>query len=300
MAIDNSNKAIIAFKNLLGKSQTDSSKELGNEAENISLNLTASNIFTDIIDQNPATAISAGIAVFVIGDFVEDLTSNGHGWFLTWPSTPPSGTDPTTASPYSYGNGLLTGISSSDRIINSIAPNLGGSSYEILPKDSGSSIISPGDPRDWIFQYNSGILWQQDNVGLDPITAEIYAYTGNTLADSSIGGTELLTIDDKFLSSLATSTDGDIVSSAGISNTPVDDSYVTVFINGIEYEVGNGISTKDCYFADPISSPIVPRGFSSTHPNGQVQAGDKLYWNGSIAGFELQTGWRISFHYLIN
>jgi len=74
---------------------------------------------------------------------------------------------------------------------------------------------------------------------------------------------------------------------------------VAVFVNGIEYEVGDGVTTKDCYFGDG-GSPNMPRGFDSTHINGQVQAGDKLYWNGSIAGFELSAGWRLSFHYLIN
>ena len=106
------------------------------------------------------------------------------------------------------------------------------------------------------------------------------------------------TPDDKFLNSVATSNDGDLASNGTITNTPIDGCYVEVRVNGIEYEVGNGVDTKVCYFADPNISPIVPRGFSSSHPNGQVQAGDKLYWNGSIIGFQLLNGWRVSFHYL--
>lgn len=106
------------------------------------------------------------------------------------------------------------------------------------------------------------------------------------------------TPDDKFLNAIETVSDGDLASNGTVTNTPIDGCYVEVRINGIEYEVGNGVDTKVCYFADPNSSPRVPRGFSSSHPNGQVQAGDQLYWNGSVIGFELLNGWRVSFHYL--
>jgi len=111
------------------------------------------------------------------------------------------------------------------------------------------------------------------------------------------GSNPIQTPDDKFLNSIATINDGDVASNGTITNTPVDGCYVEARINGIEYEVGNGVTTKVCYFADP-ATPTVPRGFSSSHPNGQVQAGDKLYWNGSIIGFQLLNGWRVSFHYL--
>lgn len=184
MAVENNNKAIIAFKNLLGKSQTDSNKELGNESEGIFFNVTADNVFTDNIDSNPSNAVSAGTAILVNGEFEEDLTSNGHGWFLKWPVAAPSGTDPTTSSSYSYGSGLLADVSSGDRIRNIISPS-SGSDYSIIPKDTDTNTISPGDPRDWVFQYNSGIFWQQDNIGSDPSTGQVYAYSGSTLASGS-------------------------------------------------------------------------------------------------------------------
>ena len=49
----------------------------------------------------------------------------------------------------------------------------------------------------------------------------------------------------------------------------------------------------------PNLSSTLARGFISTDPNGQVQAGDSLYWNGSIAGFELVSSQRVSLNYIV-
>ena len=65
MAVLNDNKAIVAFKNLLNKSHTDSGKELGNESEGIFFNVPGNAVWLDEIDPTPATAVSQGVAVFV-------------------------------------------------------------------------------------------------------------------------------------------------------------------------------------------------------------------------------------------
>lgn len=108
----------------------------------------------------------------------------------------------------------------------------------------------------------------------------------------------ILSPNDKAMTALATSIDGDKATNDTITNTPVNGCYVAVFINGQEYEVGDGVKTKPAYFSGDGGTSA--RGFLSTHPNGQVQAGDELYWNGSIAGVELSSGWRISLMYVTN
>ena len=106
-----------------------------------------------------------------------------------------------------------------------------------------------------------------------------------------------MTIDDKSLISMSTSYDGQF-SGATISNTPIDGCYVSVYINGQEFDVSNGLTmSSSCYFSR--NGGLSASGFYSTHPNGQIQSGDMLYWNGSIAGTQLSDGWRISLHYLI-
>lgn len=116
--------------------------------------------------------------------------------------------------------------------------------------------------------------------------------------DSKISASASLpTINDKNLVAVDSLGDGDF-SGATISGTPVDNSYVTVFINGLEYLVGNGVTNSvDCYFSN--DGGVNARGFSSLHPNGKIQANDGLYWNGNFTGLNLISGWRISIHYLI-
>jgi hypothetical protein len=181
MAINNSTQATVAFKNLLGKSNTDHiNKQIGNEAIPIAFNVHGSSIFVDVIDTIPANAVIAEVAVFVQANLVLDGSSNGHAYIAQWPVTPPAGTDPDTVLPYAYGAGKLTGIAAGDRVQNAISYQF-GNGYEAKPFDTGAAAIPVGDPRNWIYQYQSGVFFQQDIVGTTPGTIEIYVYIGNYL-----------------------------------------------------------------------------------------------------------------------
>lgn len=77
-----------------------------------------------------------------------------------------------------------------------------------------------------------------------------------------------------------------------ISGTPV--GYVSVFINGVESDLGYGSTTSNsCYFSDD--------GGLTAKTQVNIVAGDALYWNTTVAGFALSTDLpdRISLHYLI-
>jgi hypothetical protein len=104
---------------------------------------------------------------------------------------------------------------------------------------------------------------------------------GNLLAS---GGSTTSATGDKNLTPL--NTIGDFQNSGLIiSSEPQDTSYVQVFVNGILYEVGNGVTNTDCYFTDPLNSSNV-RTFSGAN---KIQAGDKLFWNSTPSGFNLST-----------
>jgi hypothetical protein len=105
-----------------------------------------------------------------------------------------------------------------------------------------------------------------------------------------------MSFNDKNWAANTTTTDGELASYNTVTDIPLDESYIEVKVNGVEYEVGNGVKTKVCYFSG--DNGATARGFSSSHPNGKVQIGDKLFWNGSIAGVYLAAGWRISLNYL--
>lgn len=74
-----------------------------------------------------------------------------------------------------------------------------------------------------------------------------------------------------------------------VVGSPTPGGYVAVLVNGLFREVGDGVTTKDCYFS--------PDG-TIIRAYGAVQTGDKLYWNGVIAGADLQTTDRVDFLYV--
>lgn len=164
--------------------------------------------------------------------------------------------------------------------------------------NTGSQVILESDSNKQMILKTNGVLeYDVDRSA---------SYTNRSVVDkeyidSVVGGgfIQIATPDDKSLATLTTTADGDLASNSGITNTPIDGCYVAVYINGIEYQVGNGVTTSDCYFSDG-TSPSLAKGFSSGHVNGQIQAGDLLHWNGTVAGFELQNAWRVAFHYLVN
>jgi hypothetical protein len=184
MSLNNTTQTVIAFKNLLGKSNTDISKGVNNEAEGLFFNVDSTNVWISKPNPNPIISLESGDAVLVKADLFLDPTSNGHSYFTIWPNTPPSGVDIKTNLPFAYGIGILSNISAGDRVKNTISPSY-GSLYEVKPYDISSNIIAPGDTKNWVYQYNSGIFFQQDKVGSVPSKIDVYVYTGEKLSDQS-------------------------------------------------------------------------------------------------------------------
>ena len=76
-----------------------------------------------------------------------------------------------------------------------------------------------------------------------------------------------------------------------ISSNPI--GYVSVYINGVESDLGYGSTTSNsCYFSD--------NGGLTAKSQGSISIGDGLYWNGTVAGYDLSTDLpdRISLMYL--
>jgi hypothetical protein len=67
--------------------------------------------------------------------------------------------------------------------------------------------------------------------------------------------------------------------SISIYFTPADKSYVSVYVNGISANVGDGYLGGDCYFSDDAG--VTAKEFID------IASGDVLYWNGIVAGFDL-------------
>jgi hypothetical protein len=113
--------------------------------------------------------------------------------------------------------------------------------------------------------------------------------------DNVIGGGGVQTPDDKsFILTSDVIGDGQ-PTGVTISHTPLIDCYVGVFINGQEFEVGYGsTSSSSCYFSN--DGGVTAKTINLTN---NIEIGDELYWNESVAGVGLYNTWRVSLHYLL-
>ena len=112
-----------------------------------------------------------------------------------------------------------------------------------------------------------------------------YAWSGTAWLASVIPATE-----DKQLAALVTTADGNAAIASGITARPALGGYVGARVNGVAVSVGNGSKTGvDCYFSG--DSGTTARAFTA------LAQGDVLYWQGSVAGYQLATTDRISLDY---
>jgi hypothetical protein len=84
---------------------------------------------------------------------------------------------------------------------------------------------------------------------------------------------------NEFVAVLTTGDDA-IVTGVTLSSTPNDYSRIEVYVNGQKQRLGDNVATKDCYFGTAPSTPIALNNLIS---------GDQLYWNGTVAGFDLSS-----------
>lgn len=96
---------------------------------------------------------------------------------------------------------------------------------------------------------------------------------------------------NKDMAATITTTDFDQACATQIVGTPTNDGYVRVLVNGIGQALGDGVRTKDCYFSSDTGAT------AKTIAN--VASGDRLYWVGSVAGFQLAANDKVDFDYSI-
>lgn len=100
---------------------------------------------------------------------------------------------------------------------------------------------------------------------------------------------------NKSMTASTTTADGQLACATAVATTPTSPSAagggVAVRVNGVSYFVGDGTKVGvDCYFS--ADGGVTPRALQA------VAAGDLLYWNGSVAQFQLAAATdRIDFDY---
>ena len=92
---------------------------------------------------------------------------------------------------------------------------------------------------------------------------------------------------NKAMIASVTTANGQVACATAIAAKPA--GYPMVQVNGAEQTLGDGVKTTDCYFSAD--------GGTTARTIALIAIGDLLYWNGAIAGFQLDTTDRISFIY---
>ncbi len=163
MALTDANKSALAFKNTQGKAHTSGNKELGNEEEQFRFIVGADIVWLSEITETPNLSISEHI----IASLILDPTSNGRAFFTYYP----------------------TGHEKAGQRVTGVIPHSFGNAYEVVLKASDNSRISEFDARDWVYQYQPGVLFQQTaNATPVPVSASLYVYKGTTLSGSIANG----------------------------------------------------------------------------------------------------------------
>ena len=164
MALSDANKASLAFKNTQGKAHTATNKELGNEEQPFKFIVGADTVWLSEITETPDLSIVEHITT---ASLLPDLTSNGRAFFSYYPA-----------------NHAKAG----QRIYN-VVPQSFGNAYAAIIRGSDGARIVEFDARDWVYQYQPGIFFQQTaNASPAPTSASFYVYKGATLSSSISDG----------------------------------------------------------------------------------------------------------------
>lgn len=130
--------------------------------------------------------------------------------------------------------------------------------------------------------YDDGSLWE------NTVDSRMFVSIDDTVGAAVwIPIAPLPTKEDLAKHPLATTGDGQYTGvtitrkPAGIGSGAAGNKVVLIDINGADAEVGDGVTTKDCYFSGSAAAPYAARNLAD------VQALDKLIWNESVAGYSL-------------
>lgn len=228
--LSSESKLNISFKHINGKSQTENTWGPEGEQVGIFFNIPSNVIFTEIIPYYPNDAISGGTAVKITADLIVDPASNGHAYFAVWRS-----------GEAWYPPDTVPG----DLVKNAIPPSYNdpfdtlGRNYNAIPYDTSNNIIPETDARAWVYQYQSGVFYQQETNGTTPDHIDLYVYSGRYLSDELSGFTSGLSnmvlndLNDVTINNLTLQTFNALVYSGDTSggtwiNYNIEDRYVNV------------------------------------------------------------------------
>ena len=151
-------KASAAFKTLFGRSHTSNANELYNEATPAWVQLSAGQVFGEVI---PGTAANTALTAFLTCPLTAISTSSGLAYQAVYP----------------------VGHAKAGQPVNNIVLQSYGLTYRPILKLSGTE-IPPLDATNWFIQGSSGIVVSETalNLGTNG-TVDVYVYQGKMVQD---------------------------------------------------------------------------------------------------------------------
>lgn len=146
-----------------------------------------------------------------------------------------------------------------------------GASTLTLTRASGGAIEIDGTPLAGGYINQNGVVSSKN--GRTPYLLLIESEGGSGLEATGVDVKE-----DLNKAPLETSADGD-TTGIQITYTPFSDGAVSVTVNGLGANLGDGAKDEPCYFSSDDGT--------TAKEIANISASDTLYWNGSIAEFEL-------------
>ena len=220
----------------------------------------------DVVLQEIQTAITNNSLDLVATSY----TSQAHGTGMITITTTGSATGITLANIHAdefgsniVGNSGITGLT--------LSANLGASTLT-LTRTSGGAIELTGSPVDGGYLNQAGVVSSYG--GRIPYLLMIEAEGGGGVNETGVETTSDLN-QASLVTSAVSKTTG-----VTITYTPYSDSAVTIKVNGIAVNLGDGTLSEACYFSSD--------GGTTPRLIADISAGDTLYWDGSIAGYELE------------
>jgi hypothetical protein len=160
------------------------------------------------------------------------------------------------------GSGGFTGLTTAAAL---------GASTLTLTRAFGGAIEIDGTPLAGGYINQNGVVSSKN--GRTPYLLLIESEGGSGLEATGVDVKE-----DLNKAPLETAADGD-TTGIQITYTPFSDGAVAITVNGLGANIGDGAKDEPCYFSsdDGVTAKEI----------ANISAGDTLYWNGSIGGFEL-------------
>lgn len=165
--------------------------------------------------------------------------------------------------------------SSSNDPFNPLTPELGKFFISSATQDIG--LVAPAaGARNWQRQYRETLS------KLDGTLGALQAGLLNTYTHTDLN--------KNMYPSAPAIGDAAAVSGCVMAATPGLNGYVRVFVNGAAVSLGDGLTTgSECYFSDD--------GGLTAKAVADITVGDQLYWNASVAGYDLDEDDLVEFDY---